>query len=296
MTSAVEEAGGRMVFLEEDEFLTVEVAGGLVFERARVPRTILEADVLINVPVLKIHSLTYVTLGIKNLHGLLADEDKLYGHSYRELPAKLTDFLRIRTPDLTVVDGVVGQEGDHAEDGLPVDMGLIIAGTDIVAVDAVTSAIIGFEPCEIDTTRIAGECGLGTNDLNSIEVVGQRIEDVKRPFARPDVDLYDGMFPGLRIIAGDHCRSCQYYVRRGVDRLVEAGILDGDSPVTIILGKEPPVPDTLPGKVVMLGDCCLNSKSVRRLRDHLLLDGRLKTVYACPPMEFRIRALDLAGD
>lgn len=296
MTQAVEAVGGKMVYLEEDEFVEVEVPEAIVLKKARVPRTILDAEVLISVPVMKIHSLTYITLGIKNLHGLISDEDKLYGHSYRELPSKLVDFLRIRKPDLTVLDGVTGQEADHADEGKPVDMGLIIAARDPVALDAVTSSVIGFDPMEIDTTRIAHEQGLGEADLDAIEIAGESIESVRRPFARPDISLDPKLFPGLNVIAGDYCRSCEYYTRRGLDKLRDAGIFDGTRELTVIIGKEPPVPDRLPGKVIMLGDCCLRSESVRRLRDHLLLDGRLQAMYACPPMEFRIRAVDMIGD
>jgi len=296
ITKAVESAGGRMVFFEEDEFVEVPVPGGRVLKTVRVPRTVLEAEVFINNPVLKIHSLTLVTLGIKNLHGAISDEDKLFGHSYPELPAKLTDFLRVRKPDLTVIDGITGLEGDHADEGTPVEMGIIIAGRDVVAVDAVASAVIGFEPSEIDTTALAHEFGLGQGSLSAIQVAGDSIESVRRPFARPDVVLDAAMFPGLEIIAGDYCRSCQYYIRRGLDKLADAGAFSPDKKVTIILGKEPQVPDRLPGKVFMLGDCCLSSDSIRRLRDHLLLDGRLQMVYACPPMQFRIRALEMMGD
>ena len=296
MTRAVEAVGGRMVYLEEDEFVEVDVPGGQVLRKAHVPQTILDADVLINVPVLKIHSLTLVTLGIKNLHGLISDEDKLFGHNYRDLPAKLTDFLRVRSPDLTLIDGIVGQESDHSDEGSPVEMGLIVAGKDVVAVDAVSSAVIGFDPLEIDTTRLAGQYGLGEADLRAIQVLGESIESVRRPFARPNIDLDPELFPGLKVIAGDYCRSCRYYIRRGLDKLAQAGVFDGSRELTIILGKEPPVPDELPGKVIMLGDCCLCSQSIRRLRNHLLLDDRLETVYACPPMQFRIRALEMAGD
>ena len=295
-TSAVESAGGRMVYLEEDEFVEVPVPGGRVLKTVRIPRTILDAEVLINNPVLKIHSLTLVTLGIKNMHGAVSDEDKLYGHSYRELPAKLTDFLRVRKIDLTVIDGIAGLEGDHADEGTPVDMGIIIAGRDVVAVDAVASAVMGLEPFEVDTTNLAHEYGLGQGSLDAIEVLGESIARVRRPFARPDVVLDAAMFPGLEIIAGDYCRSCQYYTRRGLDKLADAGVLDPGKKITIILGKEPRVPDRLPGKVLMLGDCCLSSDSIRRLRDHLLLEGRLEMVYACPPMQFRIKALDMVGD
>ena len=296
MPPLVEAAGGRMLYLEEDEFVEVDVPGGLVLKKAHVPRTILDADVFINVPVMKIHSLMQVTLGIKNLHGCLSDEDKLFGHSYNELAVKLSDFLRIRNPDLTVLDGLVGQEGDHAEEGKPVEMGLIIASRDVVALDAITAAVMGLMPDEVDTTRNAGDFGLGEANLSKIQVLGESVESVRRPFARPDVELYSGIFPGVEVIAGESCRSCQYYIRRGVDKLVECGLLDGTRKLTIIMGKEPPVPDKLPGNVIMLGDCCLRSQSVRRLRDYLLLEGRLQTMFACPPMEFRIRATEFMGD
>ena len=296
MTAAVEKAGGRMVFFDEDETVTMDVPGGVVLRKVVVPKTILDVDVLINVPALKIHSLTYVTLGIKNLHGAISDEDKLFGHSYRELPAKLTDFLRVRKPDLTLIGGMQGLEGDHAEEGTVVDMGLIIAGRDIVSVDAVACAVIGFEPFEVDTTRLADEYGLGVGKLDQIEVLGETIEDVRRPFARPDIALDTELFPGLRVIAGDMCRSCEYYTRRGLDKLKDIGYFDGSKQLTIVIGKNPPVPDKLDGRVMILGDCALCSESVRRLRDHLLLDGRLQIVYQCPPMQFRIRAADMVGE
>ncbi len=296
MTQAVEAAGGKMTFLEEEEVVEVEVPGGIIFKTVHTPKIFLDCDVLINVPTMKIHSLTFVTLGIKNFHGIITDEDKLFGHSYRELPAKLTDFFRVRKPEMTVISGIQGLEGDHAEEGDVVDMGLIIAGKDVVAVDAVTSAVMGFEPFEVDTTRLAHEYGLGVGDLNEIEVKGKSIESVRRPFRRPEIALDTELFPGLKVIAGEICRSCEYYTRRGLDKLKDVGYFDGENELTIVLGKEPPVPEILDGKVLMLGDCCMRSESVRRLRDHLLLEGRLQLVFQCPPMQFRIRAVDMVGE
>ncbi len=295
MDRAAERAGFKVVYLEEDEFAEVEVAGGQVLRTAHVPRTILEADVLINLPVMKIHSLTLVTLAIKNLHGVVSDYDKLYQHCYRELALarKLTDLLRIRKPDLNVLDGLVGQEGDHAANGGPVEMGLIMAGRDAVALDAVAGAVMGLSPEEVDTTRIAGEAGLGEADLSQIEVLGEKIESVRRRFARPNVELSEAKFPGLRLYGGDYCRSCAYYVRRGLDRLKQDGLLDERHPLAVVVGRDPEAPEDLACPVAILGDCAVGSESVRPLRDRLLLRGKLNAVYACPPMEFRIRAAEM---
>lgn len=296
MDKAALENGADMVFLEEDEFIDVTNPDAVVLKEARVPRTIYEAEVLINVPVLKNHSLTLTTLGIKNLHGTVSDKDKLFGHDYHSIPQKLVDILRYHKPALTVIDGVRGQEGDHADMGQVVETKVIISGTDTVAVDAITEAVMGLGNLEIDTTRLAHEQGLGVGDRHLVQVVGANLDDVTHSFARPDIEISEERFPGLRIFAGDYCKGCGYYVRRGIDRLVEQGVLDPNDKLTIVLGKDPDVDLEVEGRVIILGDCALESKSVKRLRDRLWLTGRLKIVYCCPPMEFRMRALELAGD
>ena len=295
MAQAVQEAGFDSVYLEDDTFREVVVPGADLLRVAHVPRTILEADVLINLPVMKIHSLTLVTLAIKNLHGVISDPDKLFQHCYRDLALarKLTDILRVRKPDLNVLDGLVGQEADHAAEGSPVEMGLIMASKDAVALDAVAGAVMGLDPSEVDTTRIAGEAGLGEASLSEIEVVGETIESVRRPFARPDVELSEAKLPGLRLFAGDYCRSCSYYVRRGLDRLKREGLLNEEHPLTVIVGKDPVLPADVPCPIAVLGDCALASQSVKSAERRLLRQGRLHTIQACPPMAFRIRAADM---
>lgn len=180
--------------------------------------------------------------------------------------------------------------------GQVVDMGIIISGTDIVAVDAVAESAIGFDNLQIDTTRLAHEQGFGVGDINEIEVVGAPVADVQRKFATPDIEITEERFPGIKVCAGDYCKGCEYYVRRGIDKLVELDALDPDNPVTLVFGKDPSVDPNTEGKVILLGDCAMESHSVKRLRDKLWLTGRLKTVYCCPPMEFRMKALELAGD
>ena len=295
MGPAVAAAGFETVYLEEDEFLPVELPEAQILKRAHVPRTILEADVFINLPVMKIHSLAVITMAIKNLHGVISDYDKLFTHHYREaaLARKLTDLLRIRRIDLNVLDGLVAQEADHAAEGKPVEMGLILASHDAVALDAVAGAVAGLNLEEVDTTRLAGEAGLGEADLSRIEVLGEPVAAVRRPFLKPDIALCEATFPGLRICAGDYCRSCEYYVRRGLDKLAKEGKLDPARPLTIVLGRDPPVPESLSGPVLILGDCAMASASVKPLRNRLLLEGRLQAVYACPPMSFRMQALEL---
>lgn len=293
MAEAVKAAGAQLVPLEEGEYLEVEIPQAQVLKRAQVARTIWEAEVLINVPVMKVHSLTLVTLGIKNLHGIISDDSKLFAHNYRQLPQKLAELLLLKKPDLTALDALRGQEQDHAEQGIPVEVGAIIAGQDTVAVDAVASAVMGLDPLAVDTTRLAYQAGLGEANLGQIVVKGEPIERVKKQFALPDIELDPQRFPGLRVFAGDYCRACQYYVSRGLQWLAEHGLISESQPLAIVVGKDPQVPEEIPGRVIIIGDCALASESVKPLRDRLLMQDRLRFVYACPPMEFRIKAKEL---
>ncbi|MCE5199650.1 MAG: DUF362 domain-containing protein [Armatimonadota bacterium] len=296
MDKAAIDNDAEIVYLEEDEFVEVSSPDAVVLKKARVPRTIYEAEVLINVPVLKNHSLTLTTLGIKNLHGTISDDDKLFAHDYHRISQKLVDILRYHKPSLTVIDGVRGQEGDHANMGRVVETKLIIAGSDTVAVDATAEAVMGISNLEVDTTRLANEQGLGVGDRGLIKITGINLNEVVHNFALPDVEICEERFPGLHVRAGDYCRGCGYYIRRGIDRLVEENALDPNKPVTIVFGKDPEVDPHTEGRVIIIGDCALESASVKRLRNHLWLTGRLRIVYCCPPMEFRMRALELAGD
>jgi uncharacterized protein (DUF362 family) len=295
MAAALDAAGIGFVALEEDEFVEVELPRADLLHRAKVARTILEADVLINLPVMKVHSLTLVTLAIKNWHGIISDFDKACSHSYRDyhLPRKLADVLLIKRPALSILDGLLAQEGDHATSGSPVEMNLIMAATDPVALDAAASYVMGFDPLEVDTTRIAGERRLGVADLRRIDIRGPGLDEVRHEFARPDLELSPRKFPGLTVCAGDYCRACEYYTRRGLEALVRRGALSPERPLTLVIGKDVEAPDDIPGRVVLVGDCALASPGVKRLRDRLLVEGRLAAIYACPPMELRIRAEEL---
>jgi uncharacterized protein (DUF362 family) len=290
LKAAVERAGADCIFFDEGDWLPADV-DGQVLRRAQVARAVLECDVLINVPVMKNHSLTLVTLCLKNLHGILSDECKVFGHCYRDaqLSRKLVDILLIRKPDLNIVDAIRGMEGDHAS-GDTVEMGLVIAGTDAVAADAVCSALMGFEPGEIDTTRIAHERGLGVGDLTRISVVGTPIRDAARDFRRPDIAVREQDFPGLRVFGKPHCRSCEYYIRRGLDAAKDRGYFDGSRSFALVLDGSSHPPDDVPGKVIVAGDDALNGDWVKRIRPALEREGRFVALESQPPMEFRLRA------
>jgi uncharacterized protein (DUF362 family) len=124
---------------------------------------------------------TKVTLGMKNMFGLLPDKFKSKYHA-KGISKVIVDINTVLKPVLTVIDGFVGMEGRGPTGGTPVKMDLIIAGKDVVATDATASRIMGFEPTEIAHIRRAYEKGLG--NMNDVEVVGAKLDDVRRVFKR----------------------------------------------------------------------------------------------------------------
>ena len=143
-----------------------------------VPRIVTESAI-ISAAKLKTHMATKVTLGMKNMFGLLPDKFKGKYHM-NGISKVVVDINSVIKPRLTVIDGFVGMEGKGPTDGDPVKMDLIIAGKDVVATDATGARAMGLDPHEISHIRTAAQKGLG--NIDNIEIVGTKLEDVKRPF------------------------------------------------------------------------------------------------------------------
>lgn len=150
---------------------------------------------LINLPKFKTHDLTVLTGAIKNLFGLVWQTYKTELHKNY---FKVNDFSRILVdiyqevrPALTIVDGIVAMEGDGpATSGKLRNLNLLLAGADCVALDSVMATIMGLKPFDILTTEEAAKRGLGTADINSIEICGQNLEDViTTPFLLPTTSI-----------------------------------------------------------------------------------------------------------
>ncbi|MFH0847956.1 MAG: DUF362 domain-containing protein [archaeon] len=169
----------RLVNLNDDEKETVTLQDSLSLKEVNVARTARAADCLISVPSLKTHSMAVTTLAMKNCMGCILPK----GIMHSSLHKKIVDLADVINPKLSVIDGIIGAEGNE-EHGDPVSMELIIAGTDYVAVDTVGSAVMGYSPQECKYLQYAAEKGLGTCNLSEIEIIGVSIDDVKRKFRR----------------------------------------------------------------------------------------------------------------
>lgn len=169
--NAVKEADGQIVpGNSENYFHEVVVPGGSTLKRVKVHELILNTDVFINVPVLKHHGSTSLTIAMKNLMG--AVWDRYYYHS-NGLNQCIAEFCLYKKPDLNIVDAYTvmmrnGPRGRSMDDVSIIKNQLI--STDIVAVDAAASKIYGIEPDKIGHIKIAYNKKIGNMNLDQLKI------------------------------------------------------------------------------------------------------------------------------
>ncbi len=172
IAKAAEAAGARTVFVSPSDFVPVEVPKGKILSAydVRVLRQVLDADVVINVPVAKTHSMSRLTLGMKNLMGVV--QDRGAWHRSGDLHQCIADFVTAVKPHLTVIDAIrILASGGPAGPGRLEQKDTIIASTDIVAADAYATTLFGLTPKDVPHIIKAQELGVGVADLQKIKVV-----------------------------------------------------------------------------------------------------------------------------
>ena len=291
ITKAVEEAGGEVLGVEDAEKVEVDIKGGIALHKVNYPKVVLDADCFINMPAMKTHTMTMVTLSIKNLQGLLDERGRYYSHR-DDLQQHMVDISKIRKPDLVLLDGLLGMEGMGAgEAGTAVEMGVIMASADTVALDSIASMCMGIDnPLVVSTTRLAAHDGLGTANPFLIEVVGETIAAVRKQFLLPanytmPIDsLVTGLYPNIDIYIGGACSACWLMAA-----LAEGQLAKVPQRVSLIVGVDPKIPPRLRTDMAhtfFLGECALaTGGDLLELRNAMQLAGIDRFLGGCPPYE-----------
>jgi len=168
---SVKDAKGKVVSgANESYYQDVTIKDGKKLKKAKVHELILESDVFINVPILKNHSSADLTIGMKNLMGIVWDRG--YWHQ-NDLHQCISDFASFRKPDLTVIDAYYvmkknGPRGVSKDD--VITMKSLILSADIVAADAAAAKLFGSDPNKVDYIRIASEMKLGNINLDKLSI------------------------------------------------------------------------------------------------------------------------------
>jgi uncharacterized protein (DUF362 family) len=255
--SLLRRQGYEVVDLKKTPAATVKVPDGWkVFGEMKTWELVEKADAIISVPVLKTHDQTEVTLGMKNIKGLISDPHKKDFHRYGVLEG-VVDMLTAFKPVLTVIDGTWGQEGMGPIFGIPVKMGLILASKDMVAADAVGGRIMGYAPRDVPITARAAARGLGEMDLDKIEVRGVPAAEVERRFTRSSETRIEGVPPFELLLDEGACTGCRNTVIGAIVDMKNQNLESHLEGKCIVCGPldASRVPDLPRDRIVLVGIC-----------------------------------------
>jgi uncharacterized protein (DUF362 family) len=169
IAEAVKTAGGQMEVMNGAKFRETEIPEGRDIGSWQVYQEILNADLVINVPVAKHHSLARLSLGAKNLLGVVSTPSLIHAN----LNQRIADIVSLVRPSLTVVDAVRTLMAHGPTGGSLDDVRLtntVIASHDIVAADAYAASLFDLTGNDVGYVKAAADMGLGTLDLGSIKV------------------------------------------------------------------------------------------------------------------------------
>ncbi len=170
IAKAAKAAGADVFYIHERKFRTVRIPEGVEVKSWPFYKDALEADVLINVPIAKHHSLARLTIGLKNIMGIIGGDR---GRIHNRFPVKIVDLNTVVKPKLTIVDGyrilvANGPQGGNLRDVRT--LRTVVAGVDRVAADAYATTWFGLQPKDLDYLVEAHARGLGEIDLSKLSI------------------------------------------------------------------------------------------------------------------------------
>ena len=166
---AVKAVGGEIEVMSPMKFRDFEIPEGIDIKKWPVYTDCLETDVLINVPIAKHHALARLTLGMKNLMGIIDDRTQFHFN----LGQRIADLTSLVHPQLTVIDAIriLKNHGPTGGDLADVEQtNMIIASHDMVAADSYATQLFGLTPVDIPALRCAEKMRLGVTDMTGIEI------------------------------------------------------------------------------------------------------------------------------
>jgi uncharacterized protein (DUF362 family) len=182
--AAVEAAGGKVINLSEDKVVEVKFQTNTPLKRLYLPKTVIDADAVVDLPLMKTHEFMAYSGALKNLFGCVPSNRRIYLHPY--LPEVFYRLYTLFKPALTIMDARIGIEGNGPTKGKPVKMGLFLTGNDALAVDIVAAEVMMRDWKKTYLKYVADKSGFNGN---AIQVEGLQVKEVAPRFEPPRIDL-----------------------------------------------------------------------------------------------------------
>jgi uncharacterized protein (DUF362 family) len=267
---AFEAAGITLVARERDcplidmdarRFVEVPVPDGVAVNSLRICPEVLEYDLVVSIPVMKMHMHTGVTLALKNMKGCLWRRSKVKlhmlppveGRDEKPIDIAIADMSSVLRPHLSIIDGTVGMEGLGPSAGQAKPLGVVVVSADVFAADAVACKLMGTAAEDIPHLRIGSERGYGIIELERIAVTPENWQEWGSPFARPPENIAID-FPNIDVLDKNSCSACVstlfLFLKHYRDRLFD--YFPSGTTLSIAIGKGH---EEVPEGTLCIGNC-----------------------------------------
>jgi len=249
-----------LIDMDAGKPIVISVPGGKAIKSLKICQEIPEFDIIVSIPVMKMHMHTGVTLAVKNMKGCLWRRSKVVLHMLppltdestgkpavvKPLDVAISDLSCVLKPHLSIIDGTIGLQGIGPSAGEKKDVGVVVVGVDSFAADAVACEIMGISAGEVPHLAFGSERDYGIIDLNKIKIAPFDWRKWISPFERPPTD-FSSAFPDVNILDENSCSACQstllLFLKRYELELKE--YLPGDTNIAIGAGHKDIPPGTL---------------------------------------------------
>lgn len=181
----VEKAGAKTINLSNDEIINIHEPKTLFLRNFPLPKTLMEADSIVDVPVMKTHEFTNYSGAIKNLFGCIPNDRRIFLHPNFNMV--MHDLLVLLKPKFVVMDATFAMEGNGPNRGIVVPMNTILTSNDLVAMDKICCKIMGINWRDIGYLDFIDQNF--SREKTEPEIIGEKIENIKRNFRLPYEDL-----------------------------------------------------------------------------------------------------------
>jgi uncharacterized protein (DUF362 family) len=241
----------EVIDVDNDNLIEVKVPNPLIIETIKISKSFMDAGVRINIPVMKTHDQLLVTLGVKNLKGVIPKPIKRHFHHIGVVKA-IIDLSKVVPLDLTILDSIVAMEGLGPSFGPKIRLNTIIASKNVWNLDIIASAIMGFEFNELDYLVTAEDHGLIDLD-EKIEVIGTPVNKITKKFKRPPTGL--DFAEGITVISDGACSACRGTIHSVIYDLNKMQLMGEIRNLFIIVGPNAEVPKDISGTPIIMGRC-----------------------------------------
>lgn len=282
ITAIAKQRNCKLIDLNKGKFVKLPAPNGLAVTGFKACNPIFNFDFLVSIPVMKMHMHTGVSLSIKNMKGCLWRRSKvdlhmlppIEGIDEKPIDIAVADMSGVLRPHLSIIDGTVGMEGLGPSAGEAKPVGVVLAGFDPFAADAVACRLMGTKAEKIPHLAMGAERGYGIIDLQKIQVMPDNWEDWITPFSPPPENL-SIEFPNINVHDHNSCSACQSTLLLFLKRYRKT-ILDyfpENETIHFAIGKGH---TKVPKNTICIGNCTVNIR-----KDKTFVKG-------CPPVASKI--------